>query len=127
MDLKYIVRMMSKILILMCIVISCTEKDIYTGTWISTDHNLYIGTEIQISKNQKVIISNLPQDSLIISNDEFQDPFDSDTKEGFLDKKDRKIKFQNFSREETSYITFVTASEMYIVFYNGTSAYLKKK
>lgn len=112
------------------------NKPTFTGTWKSTGSGLYKNITIQIFDDDKVIMTNLPCESVeFIYNDKsfVTDPiFDADKKEGTFDRKEKTITYRNFSEAASGYIFFSylekNKEEMYILFSDGSScSFIKEK
>lgn len=112
------------------------NKPTFTGTWKSTGSGLYKNITIQIFDDDKVIMTNLPCESVeFIYNDKsfVTDPiFDADKKEGSFDRKEKTITYRNFSEAASGYIFFSylekNKEEMYILFSDGSScSFIKEK
>lgn len=121
--------------VFLLILLSCKNTKNFTGIWISKDSSLYKELIIEISENGKVIMSNLPQ-SVSIETSGFngrektvyeEQYFDTTIKEGFFDKEEKRIVFENFSKEEMAYIVYNNSLVMEISFNNGTLCRLEKK
>lgn len=126
MSLKYL--KIRKISILFFLVfLSCKVTDNYTGVWVSTDSYLYKNTKVEFFDNNRVIMSNLPQNGYIFISSNPQDAFDSSIKECLFDKKENRIWYNNFSNDVFAEITFITSKEMVIVFSNGTICNFEKQ
>ena len=120
---------MIKVLALSFLFFSCNSKTNFTGVWFSKYPDLYSNTIIQIFDNKKVIMSNLPHETVISFDNVVIDNlayFDSGLKEGKFDKQNKKICYKNFSKDEDAIIVFYTSTEMEILFHNGTICHLKK-
>ena len=112
------------------------NKPTFTGTWKSTGSGLYKNITIQIFDDDKVIMTNLPCESVeFIYNDKsfVTGPiFDADKKEGTFDRKEKTITYRNFSEAASGYIFFSylekNKEEMYILFSDGSScSFIKEK
>ena len=83
MSLKYL--KIRKISILFFLVfLSCKVTDNYTGVWVSTDSYLYKNTKVEFFDNNRVIMSNLPQNGYIDISSNPQDAFDSSIKSNII-------------------------------------------
>ena len=92
------------------------NKPTFTGTCKSTDSGLYKNITIQIFDDDKVIMTNLPCESVeFIYNDKVivtGPHFDADKKEGTFDRKNKTITYINFSETATGKIVFSHLKKM---------------
>lgn len=113
------------------------NKPTFTGTWESTTSDLYYSNiTIQIFDDDKVIMTNLPCESVeFIYNDKsfVTGPhFDADKKEGTFDRKEKTITYMNFSKATSGKIVFSHLKKneemIDILFSDGSScSFIKKK
>lgn len=130
MGLKFTKKMMIRIFLLAFLISPCKHKDNFSGIWIAYDSDLYYETSIQIFDDDKVIMSNLPGNTTVSTDNTVINTithFDSASKEGLFDKKNKIIVYKNFGQNEKASILFFSEGNMDVLFPDGTMCVFIKK
>jgi len=130
MNLRFTRSHIVTLLVLIFLVASCKIKNDFAGIWTAYDSDLYCETLIQIFDDGKVIMSNLPGNTIVSTDNKVINSithFDSPSKEGALDRKNKAIVYTNFGQDEKASILFSTGENMDILFPDGTMCVFMKK
>ncbi|MBP5443828.1 MAG: hypothetical protein J6Y60_11380 [Treponema sp.] len=102
------------------IFLSCSAARKFNGIWVSCDDSIGIKTKIEMSKDDKVVISYFPMEWFLNSEEGFDLKTIPESKSGYIDRDNWKIIINDEGQDTVYNVTFISKEAMSIKYEDGS-------